>query len=168
MIKIVKKLATLILALCFISISCAATIPPQALPLIGTPRVETIGITIGMSMDNLTRELGTPHETATCALPFKTEGEQAITYGRSFIWEHRFSNISEKVDNSTTIKVCIVEGIVIGERREWTRTKGDLMQIGKSDTVDRGLLQEIMDNLLSNEPSRYPIEHEHSDKGFEI
>ena len=168
MIEIVKKIATLILALGFISMSCAATIPPQTMPLGGTPRVETVGSTIGMSMEDLNRELGTPHGTDTCALPFDVDGEQVISRGRSFMWEHRFSNVPKEIDRGTIIMVCLMDGTVVSEHREWMRREGDLMQMGQTDTVDRGLLQEIMDNLLSTNPGRYQIEHRHRNKGFEI
>ncbi len=148
--------------------SCAATIPPAAMPLGGTPRVETIGSTIGMTVVDLDRELGTPHGTDSCALPFEIQGQESMARGRSFMWEHTFSNIPEEVDNGTIIMVCVIDGIVVGEHREWMRRKGDLMHMGQTETMDRGLVQEIMDNLLSNDPSRYRLEHMHRNKGFEI
>ena len=168
MIKIVKKLATLILALGFISMSCAATIPPGVMPLGGTPRVETIGDTIGMSVIDLDRELGTPHGTDHCSLPFEVEGEIEMAAGRSFMWKHRFSNIPKQTDRSAIIMVCIIDNIVVGEHREWMLRKGDLMHMGQTDTMDIGLLQEIMDNLLSDDPDRFRMEHKHRNKGLEV
>ena len=168
MIKIVKRLATLLLALGFISITCAATIPPKAMPLGGTPRVETIGITIGMSVVDLDRELGTPHGTDTCYLPFEIKGEMIMAHGRSFMWEYIFTSIPKEIDNDTIIMVCVIDDTVVAERREWMFIKGDLEQRGQSETLDSVLLQEVMDNLLRTNPSQYPIEHRHRGKGFVI
>ncbi len=168
MIEIVKKLAILLLALGFISMSCAATIPPKAMPLGGTPRVETIGNTVGMSVVDLDRELGTPHGTDTCDLPFDVKGEMIMAHGRSFMWEHVYTNIPKEIDNDTIIMVCVIDGTVVAERREWMLIKGDLVQRGQSETLDSVLLQEVMDNLLRTDPSQYPIKHKHRNKGFVI
>lgn len=163
-----KRLAILLLALGFISISCAATIPPRVMPLGGTPRVETIGSTIGMDLFDLDQELGTPHGTATCNLPFDIEGEVIMTSGRSFMWKHVFTNMPKEVYNNTTIEVCVIGGLVVAEQRKLVFIKGGLEYTVHSYLNDRDLLQGIMDNLLKTDPSQYPTEDMPRDKGFEI
>lgn len=168
MIKIVKRLATLLLALGFISMSCAATIPPMALPLGGTPRVETISLTVGMTVEQLDAQLGTPHGVDTCAVPFQANGQDAMAQGRAFRWSHENTNIPAERSSLTEIVVCVIDGIVVSEYREWKVLSGRLISIGHNSTVNFELVQEIMEGLLKAGPDGYKPKLMPNNKGFEI
>lgn len=167
--RIVKKLATLLITLGFISMSCAAVgYGEKAVPLGGTPRVETVASTIGMTLEKLDEALGTPHGTDTCQLPFLADGKQATAAGRSFMWSHEYSNMRTSEARKTTIIVCTIDGMVVAEYREYMRAVGDLIQMGQTNTVDAGMIQEIMNGLLKADPSQYRMKHLHRNKGIEI
>lgn len=167
--RIVKKLATLIFTVGFISISCATGgFGGQMTSLGGNPRVETIGTTIGMTLIELDKELGTPVSSDSCVMPFTARGQESGAQGRSFMWVHEFANIPEAESRISGIVVCTIQGVVVAEHREWMLKTGDLIQTGQADTMDRGRVQEIMDGLLKANPSQYRIEHLHRNKGIEI
>jgi hypothetical protein len=165
-IKIVKKLATLLLALSFISMSCAAT--HGAVPLGGNPRVETIGLTVGLTVEELDAQLGTPHGVDTCALPFKANGQDAMAQGRAFLWNHENTNIPAGQSSLTEIVVCVIDGIAVSEHREWKVRSGLLISVGHNTTVNFELVQEIMDGLLKAGPDGYKPKLMPNSKGFEI
>lgn len=167
MIKIVKRLVTLLLALGFILISCAATIPPKVTPLGGTPRVKTVGITIGMSLVELDRELGTPHGTASCALSFEAEGKQAKARGREFMWEYEFTDIPTGTFGKSKITVCTLDGIIVRDHREGQEIRGNLSMGYNYYIFNLPLVQTIMENLLKSRENKKILPGDYN-KEFEI
>ena len=166
-----KKLATLVITLSFITMSCAGTAVSEYQLLGGNPRVESVKSTIGMTTDELNDELGTPNGSDVCALPFKVRGQGAMAQGKSFLWKHETTNIPERTARISVIVVCVMDGIVVVERRKWGIRDGDVMSTGQTDTVNPSLLQSIMDNLLAPGPAegdRKPTIRFPHNKGFEI
>ena len=166
MLEFMKKLATLLIALGFISISCAAT--HGAVPLGGTPRVETVGLTVGLTVEELDAKLGAPHGVDVCAIPFQANGQDAMAQGRAFLWEHENTNIPEQRTNKARIVVCVIDGVVVAEHREWERIWERLISHGQQSTVNFELVQEIMDGLLKSGPDGYKPKLMPNSKGFEI
>ena len=168
MLEVMKKLATLFMAIGLISMSCAATIPPQTMLLGGTPRVETIGSTIGMTTQELDQELRTPHGSDTCAFPFDIDGQEAMAQGKAFMWSHEFTNIPEQEMRTSSIIVCVMDGVVVAEHREWVRRSGSVISTGQTNAMDPELVQAIMDNLLKAKPSGGTPKFQYRNRGFEI
>jgi hypothetical protein len=159
-----KRLAALLLTLGLITMSCATI--GQVRVLGGTPRVETIGLTVGMTVEQLDKELGAPHGSDTCAFPFEAKGREAMAQGKAFLWRHEFSNIPDQHGRMSGIITCVMDGIVVGESREWIIVNGSVTSMGRSNSVDLDLVQAIMDNLLQSGGTRViPMPYE---KGFEI
>lgn len=168
MVNLLKKLATLLITLGFVSMSCAANYAPGIAPLAGNPKVETIGNTVGMNLSELNKKLGTPTGTDSCTLPFTLAGEDVRAQGKSFQWQHEYVNMRDHEARLTGIVVCTLNGIVMAEHREWLHRIGDMMTSGETDTIDRGMIQEEMDGLIGINPSGLKEGHLHRNKGFEI
>ena len=164
MTQAMKRLAALLLTLGFITISC--TTFGQVKLLGGNPRVETIGLTIGMTVGQLDTELGTPLGSDTCAFPFEAEGREVLAQGKAFLWRHEFSNIPKRQGRMVGIITCVMDGIVVGEHREWITVNGTVTTMGESNSVDLDLVQEVMDNLLESGGTR--VLPPPSEKRFEI
>jgi len=163
-----KKLATLFLTIGLISMSCAATRAIPGVQLLGgNPRVETIGLTLGMTVGDLDKELGAPNGSDTCAFPFEARGQEALAQGKAFLWNHETANIPEQTARMVGIIVCVVDGTVVAEHREWMLRNGDVISTGQSNTVDPSLVQSIMDNLLESDPTGVKLPTLRN-KGFEI
>jgi hypothetical protein len=167
MLEVMKKLATLLITLGFISMSCAGTAQYQLLG--GNPRVETVKSTIGMTLEDLDDELGTPNGSDTCALPFKVRGQEAMAQGKSFMWNHETTNIPERTARMSGIIVCVMDGIVVAENRQWMIRDGDIINTGQVNTMNPALVQAIMDNLLTVDPTgKRPTLRLPRNKEFEI
>ena len=148
--------------------SCAATHGSPGIQLLGgNPGVETIGLTLGMTVEDLDEKLGPPNGSDTCAFPFNARGQESIAQGKAFLWNHETSNIPEQTARMSGIMVCVMDGTVVAEHREWMLRNGSIISIGQSNTVDPELIQSIMDNLLRSDPTgtRVPTLR---NKGFEI
>lgn len=168
MIEMIKKVATLFMTIGLISMSCAATHGSPGVQLLGgNPRVETIGLTIGMTVEDLDEELGVPNGSDVCSLPFEARGQEAIAQGKAFLWNHETSNIPEQTARMSKIMVCVMDGTVVAEHREWMLRNGSVISIGQSDTMDPPLVQSIMDSLLKSDPAGIRIPSV-GNKGFEI
>lgn len=168
MIRISKNLTILLLTLGLVSVSCAAGFSPGIESLGGNPKVEAIGNTIGMSLEELDENLGTPVGSDTCQVPFKANGQDAMAQGKSFLWTHEFVDMANRQARITGIVVCTLEGVVVAEHREWLYKANDLVQTGQTNTIDRPRVQATMDGLLKNHPGTYKIERESHEKKFEI
>lgn len=165
MLEAMKKLATLLITLSFVSMSCVGTVGSQYQLLGGNPRVETVKSTIGMTLEELNEELGTPNGSDQCRLPFKAQGRDAMAAGRSYLWHHEVDNMKERTSRKSGIVVCVLNGIVAAEHREWMIIGGGVISTGQTDTMSPPLVQEIMDSLLSDQPAadrplRFPLQKE--------
>jgi hypothetical protein len=150
MLEVTKKLATLLITLGFVSMSCAGAIGSEIQLLGGNPKVEAIKSTVGMSLADLDGELGTPNGIETCSLPFKSKGQEVMAQGKSFLWEHEFTDMPARAMRKSKISVCTMDGIVVSEHREGQEIRGNLAIGYDYYTFNFPLLQTIMENLLKD------------------